>query len=519
MSEFANAAMADVDANAAMADVDANTEDDDDEDDGDWDPENEDDGDEEDDDSEGSMDSDDDEPEEKGVTADLNSAVIGEGGYKTVYLAEETYIAHIVGFKYLKLIELGGSDLFTDYVIVTFSPKYDAQRLLEELELQNEFAIDGLAPIVFALEIYIGGTKYTTVYGIDFIIAELKKLLDNLEKANEKVGDAFRTYIQPKYGSIPSIDEIEKQIRLLDLRISHSLNSLNKHRLESRRLELVTAFPSIPPKDEMETIEKGIKMIEKDIERSKELRSGFKEFLEAVKVRDDIEHASFNVLMQRTDYFTVDRRPLSGPSTIPISAILNYKNLNALLYAILKKKLVLLDIKIENLCIINGHLGGLDYDLAYVKESEYYAHETHLEHITGKQFMAMMVCLVGSHRELSDYIRLDILQKMGIITMDARGHLIPNITVLGNICLDRDFEERIVHYLVPKKSRGRIVTIRNVVDFIANHRIKPLITHPRTTVRKTVKRKGGKSATNRRPKPKPKKTRKKRSLVYHNLTR
>jgi len=515
MSALASTAMADVDANVS---ANADDDDDDDEYDGDWDPENEDDGDEEDDDLEGSMDSEVEDSAE-GVIADLNSAVIGEGGYKTVYLAEQTSTAHIVGFKYLKLIELGGSDLFTDYVIVTFSPKYDAQRLLEELELQNEFAIDGLAPIVFALEIYIGGTKYTTVYGIDVIIAELEKLVVNLEKANEEVRGAFRKYIQPKYGYIPSIDEIEKQIRLLDLRISHLLNSPNKHRLESSLLKLVTAFPSNQI-EKMKQIENDIKMIEKDIERSKKLRSGFKEFLEAIKVRDDIEQASFNVLMQRTDYFTVDRRPLSGPSTIPISAILNYKNLNALLYAILKKKLVLLDIKIENLCIINGHLGGLDYDLAYVKEREYYADETHLRHTTGKQFMAMMVCLVGSHRELSNVTRVDILQKMGIITMDARGGLIPNITVLGNICDDRDFEERIVHYLVPKPIRGRIVaTRRNLVDFIANHRIKPLITHPRITVSKEGKRKGGKSTMKRKPKSKSKKTRRKRSLVHHNLAR
>jgi hypothetical protein len=108
---------------------------------------------------------------------------------------------------------------------------------------------------------------------------------------------------------------------------------------------------------------------------------------------------------------------------------------------------------------------------------------------------------------------------MGIITMDARGGLIPNITVLGNICADRDFEERIVHYLVPKPSRGRIVTTRNLVDFIANNRIKPLITHPRITVSNKGKRKGGKSTMKRRPKPKSKKTRRKRSLVYHNLTR
>ena len=162
----------------------------------------------------------------------------------------------------------------------------------------------------------------------------------------------------------------------------------------------------------------------------------------------------------------------------------------------------------------------MDYDLEYVKESDYYADETRPEHTTGKQFMAMMVCLVDDHRELPDRVRLDILQKMGIITMDVTGKLIPNITVLGNMCLVSEFEERIVHYLVPKRHRKQIITIRNLVEFIAKYHIMPLIPRqPTTTTANNKSKKGGKSAMNRRPKPKSKKTRRKRSLLNHNLTR
>jgi hypothetical protein len=501
--------------------ADANVEDDDDEDDGDWDPENEDDGDEEDEDLEGLMDSEV-ESDAEGVTADLKSAVIGKGGYKTVYLAEETSTAHIVGFKYSELRGLGGSDLFTDYVIVTFSPKYDAQRLLGELKLQDEFAIDGLAPIVFGLEIYMNGKKYTTVYGIEDIIAELEQLVVNLEKANQEVRDTYSKYIQPIYRSIPSIGELEERIRLLDLRISHLLNSPNKRSLESLRLKLVTTFPSIPPKDEMETIEKEIKMIEKDIERSKELRSGFKEFLEAVKVRDDIEHASFYVLMQRTGYFTVDDRPLSGPSTIPVSSILDYDSLNGLLDAILDKKLVHLDLKYENLCVLKKssrrlnsrrlYLGALDYDLDYVKKRDYYAIKGHPGRTTGKQFMAMMVCLVSGHEDLSDAKIGVILSKMGFITDDVKP--VVDKGILEKICQVPEFKERIVHYLVHKEDRKTVISSLEVAHHIEEKYIEPLI-DPNPAPRK----KGGKIKSKSKRKPKSKKTRRKRSLVHHNLTR
>jgi len=232
--------------------------------------------------------------------------------------------------------------------------------------------------------------------------------------------------------------------------------------------------------------------------------------------------------MQRTGYFTVDDRPLSGPSTIPVSSILDYDSLNGLLDAILDKELVHLDLKYENLCVLKKssrrlnsrrlYLGALDYDLDYVKKRDYYAIKGHPGRTTGKQFMAMMVCLVSGHEDLSDAKIGVILSKMGFITDDVKP--VVDKGILEKICQVPEFKERIVHYLVRKEDRIKVTTPEKTALYISEKYIEPLI-DPNPAPRK----KGGKSKSKskskskRKRKPKSKKTRRKRSLVYHNLTR
>ena len=435
-------------------------------------------------DSEISWDSDE-EDNAAGVTSDNNSAFIGRGGYKEVRMAEYTNNANNDGFKYLDLQRLGASDNFADYVIISYDKKYDANRLLAEIELQEEF-VPHLAPITFAVEISLDGSKYKTVYGFDDIKTELKKLYTF--DANHRVGVAYRTYIEPVYSSSGSIDSEYK--RLLDLQAS----------LTAIRLELISQFPNHDHVLYAAT--------ELNLQSINELVSRFDEYYKVRRERDSIQNISFRVLMQRTDY---DRNGRS----IPVSFFLNYDTLNALLNALLDKGCVLDDLKIDNLCILNGHLGALDYDVKYVKKREYYKVEGP-RRTTGKLFMTLMVCLVSNH--LSDDTVIDIFNKMGIITQGA-----PNMLALDGICLVPEFQERILHYLVPEDVRRVIhqnkpdVRHKLLADFIADNYIIPLLTDPNPApVKKT---KGGKSTRKRKRKRKEKKTRRKRSLHNHNLAR
>lgn len=417
-----------------------------------------------------------------GVTSDHTSAPIGSGGYKTVSGADYTSKANEDGFEFSKLP--GASQNPADYVIISYK-KYDAHRLLEEIELQEEFAPD-LAPITFAVEIRLGVRKYT-VYGFDDIKTELKKLY--IFDANHRVGVAYRTYIEPIYSSSVPID-IEYK-RLLDLQKS----------LTTERLKLISQFPTQDAVSYAKT--------ESELQSTNESLSRFVEYYKVRHERDSIQNIGFRVLMQRTDYHDQNGR------TIPVSSIINYDRLNVLFNALLDKGCVHGDIKIDNLCILNGHLGALDYDVKYVKRREYYKKEGP-RRTTGKQFMTLMVCLVSDH--LSDDTQMDIFNKMGIITQGA-----PNMPALDGICLVPEFQERIIHYLVPDDVRQVIhqskPNIRHelLADFIADDYIIPLIPDPNPAP--TKKTKGGKSTRKRKRKPKYKKTHRKRSFHNHNLAR
>ena len=422
----------------------------------------------------------------RGVTSDDTSAPIGSGGYKTVSGADYTSKANEDGFEFSKLP--GASQNPSDYVIISYK-KYDAHRLLEEIELQEEFALDGLAPKTFAVEIRLGVRKYT-VYGFDDIKAELKKLY--ISEANHRVGVAYRTYIEPIYSSSLPID-IEYK-RLLDLQKS----------LTTKRLELISQFPTQDAVSYAKT--------ESELQSTNESLSRFVEYYKVRHERDSIQNIGFRVLMERTDYHDRNGR------TIPVSSIINYDRLNVLFNALLDKGCVHGDIKIDNLCILNGHLGALDYDVKYVKRREYYKAEGPRRTI-GKQFMTLMVCLVSDH--LSDDTQMDIFNKMGIITQGA-----PNMPVLDGICLVPEFQERILHYLVPedelktiirKSQQGPQGRVELLADFIANRYIIPLIQDPNPAP--TKKTKGGKSTRKRKRKPKYKKTHRKRSFHNHNLAR
>lgn len=423
----------------------------------------------------------------RGVTSDHTSAPIGSGGYKTVSGADYTSKANEDGFEFLKLP--GAIQNPTKYVIISYK-NYDAHRLLEEIELQQEFAFDGLAPITFAVEIRLGVRKYT-VYGFDNIKTELKKLY--ISEANHRVEVAYRTYIEPVYSYSVPIDVEYK--RLLDL----------KESLTTKHLELISQFPNQDAVLITET--------ESKLQSTNELLSRFVEYYKVRHERDSIQNIGFRVLMQRTDYDDRNGR------TIPVSSIINYDRLNILFNALLDKGCVHGDIKIDNLCILNGHLGALDYDVKYVKRREYYKAEGPRRTI-GKQFMTLMVCLVSDH--LSDDMQMDIFNNMGIITQGA-----PNEQALYEICLVPEFQSRIIHYLVPDDKRkeirsssqqdlhGRVILL---ADFIAEHYIIPLIPLIPDPA-PTKKTKGGKSTGKRKRKPKYKKTRRKRSLHNHNLAR
>ena len=439
-----------------------------------------------------------------GVQSDHTSAPIGSGGYKTVSGADYSSNANENGFVFSEL-PAGASRNPPDYAIISYSKEYDANRLLAEIELQEKFA-PHLAPITFAVEISFGGKKYKTVYGFDAIKTELEDL--NLFDATERIRTTYESLIKPYYpGTSPDVGEKEKK----------ELNRLTaiKTDLEGQLVVLSTYDSS---KDNLNQIDS----IQRELQTTNQLISNWKEYWRVRERRDTIETIGFRVLMQRIAYNK------NNGQTIPVSRILDYDTLNALLNAILDKGYVLRDIKPDNLCLLVNdkgelNLGALDYDVKYVKQREYYKVEGDDRRTIGKMFMALMVCVVGIHRDpkFTNSTRVDILSKMGIIHDALRQDV--NMDALRDICTVPEFQSRIMHYLVHddkvfesiRKSREAVRPVL-LADIIKSEYIIPLLTDPNPA---PVKRKGGKPTRKRKRKRKEKKTRRKRSLHNHNLAR
>jgi hypothetical protein len=442
-----------------------------------------------------------------GVQSDHTSAPIGSGGYKTVSGADYSSNAKENGFVFSEL-PAGASQNPPDYAIISYSKEYDANRLLAEIELQEEFA-PHLAPITFAVEISFGGKKYKTVYGFNAIKTELEDL--NLFDANELVRTTYASLIEPYYpGTPPIVSDKEQREQLISKRLTAIKTDLEG------QLAVLSTYDS--SRDNLNQIDS----VQRELQTTNQLISNWKEYWRVRERRDIIETIGFRVLMQRTAYNK------NNGQTIPVSRILDYDTLNALLNAILDKGYVLRDIKPENLCLLVNdeeelYLGALDYDVKYVKQREYYKVEGDDRRTIGKMFMALMVCVVGIHRDpkFTNSTRVDILSKMGIIH-DARRQDV-NMDALRDICTVPEFQSRIMHYLVHddkvfesirrEKEDMRPVLLANIIE---SEYIIPLLTDPNPA---PVKRKGGKPTRKRKHKRKEKKTRRKRSLHNHNLAR
>jgi hypothetical protein len=455
-----------------------------------------------------------------GVKAGKTSANIGNGGYKRVFAGDYTSNASSEnGFEFseIKKIIPEASAWPADYVIISYSDKYKADRLLKEIQLQYKFTPD-FAPKIFAVQIISAGKIYKTVYGFPNIVEELEKL--DLQAANELLRYTYANSIKPEYPNTPpNVADVHDKIELTKLIdesaiISAKLAALTYNAVGKSHPEttMLSRWSRLTPSPEEDYAAK-IKNAEDELKKTGELISKWEKYWRVRHNRDRIEKMGFCVLMQRTDY---NKR---NGQTIPVSYLLDYDSLDKLLDAILNEGYVFLDIKPDNLTILNDQLGAIDYDCEYVIEDESYKDTDNRERTTGKQFMALMVCLVGFNRDpnFTYQTRFDILSKMGIIILEDGIHILDE-QVLTYICMVDKFRERILHYLVTDDEYKRIereqpeARLELLVKIIKEVYINPIILG-----RNKRKKKGGKSK--RKRKPKYKKTRRKRSLRNHNLAR
>jgi hypothetical protein len=277
--------------------------------------------------------------------------------------------------------------------------------------------------------------------------------------------------------------------------------------------------------------------LELEIDRKKNRAYGQDDILYLLKHAKVQKLTRCVIVMQRCDY-----SKQSG-TTNRIGSVANLVHeFDDLLNYITDKKLILLDFKIDNLCVCNGRLVVLDLDTKFIKrivDNE----KTH-----AKQFMALLFCFAGNrqlyeNKERSDDIKRQILINYGLVNLpydssfatDSVANLYRNSDVIGR--------HNIRHYL----TKGMNPSSSNVPAYIEESYIRPLFqayalppspsssssmsilpppppqSNGSTNMGTFSNELGGGSQTkrrrNRRQKQKLSKTRKKRSLINNNLSR
>jgi hypothetical protein len=234
---------------------------------------------------------------------------------------------------------------------------------------------------------------------------------------------------------------------------------------------------------------------------------------------------NFLIAMERVNYNT------GNMSTEDPAQVINNDpgKLIALINNVLAKGVLLVDIKLRNLSVkcsstnnISCKLGVIDLDREFVANvSSWYLLSKigFIDAVHAKlagQYMVLMVCFVGLTNGLTKDTKIELLKRVGLLSQNEQTYTF-NTDAINNMLSYEVLKKQIMHYLVGKYSDTDDAAYEINKEYILGELFGV------ATRKSSDSSYGGKARRKhkktRKHKPKSKKTRRKRSLVYHNLPR